>query len=98
MPIGAGAWAGRLLECDAAGVPIASSNAGAIPEIAGDAAVHFDPLDPANIGRVVARIPEDVSLRAELREKALQQALESPTWDEVGQMTLRSPECTVDGS
>ncbi len=37
------------LEAMACGCPVASSNAGALPEVLGDAAVLFDPLDPAAI-------------------------------------------------
>ena len=34
-----------LLEAMASGVPVASSNATSLPEVAGDCAVYFDPLD-----------------------------------------------------
>jgi glycosyltransferase involved in cell wall biosynthesis len=79
-----------LIEALAAGLPIACSSAGVMPEIAGDAALYFDPFDPEDIAQALTRLAENGTLRAELRQKALQQALKFPTWDEVGQMTLHS--------
>jgi glycosyltransferase involved in cell wall biosynthesis len=38
-----------VLEAMAVGCPVASSNAGSLPEVAGDAAVLFDPYDPEAI-------------------------------------------------
>jgi len=50
------------LEAMASGCPVVSSNAGSLPEICGDAAVLFDPHDPADLARAVvdaaARSPE----------------------------------------
>ena len=39
------------LEAMASGCPVAASTAGSLPEICGDAAVLFDPTDPADIAR-----------------------------------------------
>lgn len=39
------------LEAMASGCPVAVSNAGSLPEIVGDAAVQFDPTDPAAIAQ-----------------------------------------------
>ena len=67
-----------VLEAMACGCPVAASNAGAIPEIAGDAAVLFDPLD---IEAMAAAMLEADSRRAELRERGLARAA-AYTWDE----------------
>jgi glycosyltransferase involved in cell wall biosynthesis len=44
-----------LLEAMASGCPVAASNAGSIPEVCGDAAELFDPLDPDSIAEGIAR-------------------------------------------
>lgn len=43
-----------VLEAFAARVPVACANAASLPEVAGGAAVLFDPSDPADIARAVA--------------------------------------------
>lgn len=43
------------LEAMASGCPAAVSNAGSIPEVCGDAAILFDPLDPDSIAEGIAR-------------------------------------------
>ncbi len=60
-----------LLEGMAAGLPIASSNRGPMPEILQDAGTYFDPEDPASIARALAPLVRDARLRAELAKKAL---------------------------
>ncbi|HSI98341.1 MAG TPA: glycosyltransferase family 1 protein [Gaiellaceae bacterium] len=66
------------LEAMASGCPVAASNAGAIPEVCGDAAVLFDPSDPEAIA---AAILEADDRREELTGKGLTRAAQF-TWDE----------------
>ncbi len=47
------------LEAMACGCPVASSNAGALPEVVGDAALLFDPHDPAAIAKGVLDLLAD---------------------------------------
>ncbi len=47
------------LEAMACGCPVASSNAGALPETVGDAALLFDPYDPAAIAAAVLDVLAD---------------------------------------
>jgi glycosyltransferase involved in cell wall biosynthesis len=47
------------LEAMACGCPVASSNAGALPETVGDAALLFDPHDPAAIAKAVLDLLAD---------------------------------------
>lgn len=79
-----------LIEALAAGLPIACSNSGVMPEIAGDAAVYFDPFDPDDIGRALRRILDDAQGAHELRERALAQSQKFPTWREVGRRTFET--------
>jgi glycosyltransferase involved in cell wall biosynthesis len=54
------------LEAMAHGVPVASSTGGALPEVCGDAALYFDPLDVEAIEGAVRRLLADAELRARL--------------------------------
>jgi glycosyltransferase involved in cell wall biosynthesis len=66
------------LEAMACGCPVAASNAGAIPEVCGEAAVLFDPTDVEAIGAAILEVD---SRRDELRELGLARAAQF-TWDE----------------
>ena len=66
------------LEAMAAGCPVAAADAGAIPEVCGDAAVLFDPTDAESIA---AGILEANDHAEELRERGLSRAA-GFTWDE----------------
>jgi glycosyltransferase involved in cell wall biosynthesis len=70
------------LEAMASGCPVAAANTAAIPEICGDAAVLFDPLDPESIA---AGILEADGRSDELREKGLAHAA-GFTWSETARM------------
>jgi glycosyltransferase involved in cell wall biosynthesis len=48
------------------GCPIAASRATSIPEVVGDAAVLFDPEDPADMARAIAAVVRDSTTAAEL--------------------------------
>ena len=58
----------------ACGCPVAASNAGAIPEVCGDAAVLFDPTD---VDAMAAAMLEADERREELRELGLARAASS---------------------
>jgi glycosyltransferase involved in cell wall biosynthesis len=66
------------LEAMACGCPVAASNAGAIPEVCGDAAVLFDPTD---VEAIAAAMLEADGRRDELRERGLARAAHY-TWEE----------------
>ena len=62
------------LEAMACGVPVAASDRGAVGEVAGDAALAFDPTDTEAIAAAIERVTSDEALRARLRERGLQRA------------------------
>jgi glycosyltransferase involved in cell wall biosynthesis len=63
-----------VLEAMACAVPVACSSRSSLPEIAGDAAQFFDPIDPGAIAGAVRRILLDADLQAHLRNAGLVQA------------------------
>jgi glycosyltransferase involved in cell wall biosynthesis len=72
-----------VLEAMACGTPVVTSRGGATEEVAGDAAVLVDPLDPAAIAAGI----EDAAGRAdELRAKGLERA-QAFSWDRVARET-----------
>ncbi len=55
-----------VLEAMRRGVPVACSNRSAVPEVAGDAALTFDPSRPSEIAGAVTRILGDPALARDL--------------------------------
>ena len=68
-----------LIEAIAAGVPIVCSDAGVMPEIAGDAAVYFDGRSPSSISEAIVRLEESETTRAELRRRCAAACERFPT-------------------
>lgn len=62
------------LEAMACGCPCAVSKAGSLPEVCGEAALYFNPHDPADIAVKIDMILSDSELRENLIEKGLKQA------------------------
>lgn len=58
-----------VLEAMAAGAPVLCGNLTSLPEVAGDAALLFDPRKPADIASAIDRIAQDAGLRRSLVEK-----------------------------
>ena len=56
------------LEAMACGCPVAVARAAALPEVCGEAALYFDPLDTAALAGVLARLVADDGLCQRLRE------------------------------
>ena len=78
-----------LLEAMRRGVPVACSNVSALPEVAGDAAEHFDPYDPAAIAAAIGRLLDDESRRGELIARGRRRFREF-TWERAALGTLES--------
>jgi glycosyltransferase involved in cell wall biosynthesis len=69
-----------VLEAMSRGVPLACSNATSLPEVAGDAAVLFDPLDPEAIAAAIRTVLDDPATAARLRADGRAQAARF-TWE-----------------
>jgi len=76
-----------LLEAMAAGLPIASSDMGPMPEVLGDAGVYFDPLDSHSIASAIRLLIEDQSLRDRLAAEAFTRA-RSYSWERCARDTF----------
>lgn len=65
-----------VVEAMACGTPVACSGTTSVGEVAGDAALTFDPDDPDAIASALLRVLEDGALRASLVQKGLRRAAE----------------------
>jgi len=63
-----------LVEAMACGAPVVCSNVSAMPEVAGDGAQYFDPLDADAMARKVIDLLGDEAARAELARRGLERA------------------------
>jgi glycosyltransferase involved in cell wall biosynthesis len=63
-----------LLEAFMYGLPVAAANATALPEIAGTAALYFDPHDQGSLLACMEQLHENEPLRKELIEKGYDRA------------------------
>jgi glycosyltransferase involved in cell wall biosynthesis len=75
-----------VLEAMASGVPVITSNATALAEVAGDAAVTVDPLSIESIAAGLERLASNAALRSGLREKGVAR-VRSFTWEQAATET-----------
>jgi glycosyltransferase involved in cell wall biosynthesis len=78
-----------VLEAMARGVPVACANASSLPEVAGEAALLFDPRDEAAIATSLQRLLSDRALVERLREAGRQRVREF-TWERTARATIDS--------
>jgi glycosyltransferase involved in cell wall biosynthesis len=78
-----------VLEALAAGIPVACSDIPPLREVAGDAALFFDPLSEDAIAGALDRIVNDGVLRTRLAEAGPERA-RAFTWERAAQQTLAS--------
>jgi glycosyltransferase involved in cell wall biosynthesis len=80
-----------VLEAMVRGVPVACSNRSSLPEVAGDAALLFDPEDPAAIANAIRRLLGDAALAARLAVRGRKRAT-AYTWERTARLTRESYE------
>jgi glycosyltransferase involved in cell wall biosynthesis len=80
-----------VLEAMARGLPVACSDRSSLPEVAGDAALLFDPEDVGQIAGAIERLLEDAAERERLVARGYEQA-QRFTWDACARGTLASYE------
>lgn len=76
-----------LLEAFAASCPVASSNAGSLPEIGGDACIYFNPNDLDDMVNKISMVLEDEKLRQQLVQKGTKRYKQF-SWKKLAQKTL----------
>jgi glycosyltransferase involved in cell wall biosynthesis len=80
-----------VLEAMARGLPVASSDRSSLPEVAGDAALLFDPEDVGAITAAIERLLADPAERERLATAGLAQAARF-TWEACARATVASYE------
>jgi glycosyltransferase involved in cell wall biosynthesis len=78
-----------VLEAMARGVPVTCANASSLPEVAGDAALLFDPRDEAAIATAIMRLLDEPELAGDLRARGLWRAQQF-SWERTARLTLES--------
>ncbi len=76
-----------VLEAMQCGCPVACSSLTALPEVAGEAALLFDPRNPEVFGKALDRISNDETLRERLREEGFRQAAKF-SWQQTASRTI----------
>ncbi|MFQ5929459.1 MAG: glycosyltransferase family 4 protein [Acidobacteriota bacterium] len=76
-----------VLEAMACGTPVITSNATALPEVAGNAALFVDPENAEELSEAMRRVLEDLALRATLTSRGLERARQF-TWESTARQTL----------
>jgi glycosyltransferase involved in cell wall biosynthesis len=78
-----------VLEAMVRGVPVACSDRPALPEVAGDAALLFDPTNQIEVTDAVRRLITDAELRQSLIARGIARA-RAFTWRRTAELTLAS--------
>lgn len=77
-----------ILEAMRCGTPVITSDASSLPEVAGEAALYVDPLNPGDIAEKILGLAYNDSLKKELREKGFHQASKF-SWAKTAGETLK---------
>jgi glycosyltransferase involved in cell wall biosynthesis len=85
-----------VLEAMGAGIPVACSDIPPLREVAGEAALFFDPTDDDAMAAALERITSDETLRGEL-EKSGPLRARGYSWDRTAELTLKVVEDAAGG-
>jgi glycosyltransferase involved in cell wall biosynthesis len=86
-----------VLEAMARGVPVATSGRASLKEVAGDAALLFDPEDEESIAEAIERILTDRALAERLRTAGLERARRF-SWTAAAEGTVASYRRALDSA
>lgn len=76
------------VEAAACGTPLIATRSSALPEVLGDAALYFNPTQPAELRAALARVLQDPALRETMRARGLERARQL-TWRGVAQRVVQ---------
>jgi glycosyltransferase involved in cell wall biosynthesis len=76
-----------VLEAMASGTPVVCANRASLPEVAGDAALLADPLDPPALADAVRRVLTDGELRQQLIDRGRTRSRDF-TWERAARRTM----------
>jgi len=77
-----------ILEAFSCGCPVITSNTSSLPEVAGDAAIYFDPTNKLSISSSIQKVIYDSNLRNQLIYKGYQRVKEF-TWEKTAEKTKK---------
>jgi glycosyltransferase involved in cell wall biosynthesis len=77
------------MEALALGAPLICSNRGALPEVAGEAALIVDPVDAPQIADAITALIDDPTLRPRLQQAGLERAAQF-SWVRTAEQTLEA--------
>ncbi|MBC7231508.1 MAG: glycosyltransferase family 4 protein [Actinobacteria bacterium] len=77
-----------VIEAMACGAPVACSKVTSLPEVAGEAALYFDPENVEDMARAVSRLAGDAALREDLSRAGMSRAA-SFSWRRAAEETRR---------
>ncbi|HEB13811.1 MAG TPA: glycosyltransferase family 1 protein [candidate division WWE3 bacterium] len=75
------------VEAMSLGAPVVQSDASCLPEVAGDAALYFDPYNPSDMAEKLAKVLGNKKLRESLSKKGLKRAKDF-SWERMAKETL----------
>lgn len=77
------------LEAMACGTPVICSNGGSLPEVVGDAAILFNPLDSKVLAEKILQVVNNEHLKNELIQKGFRR-VKNFSWDKTSESILKS--------
>ena len=78
-----------VLEAMNCACPVLCSTAASLPEVGGEAALYFDPLDANSLAAVIERLLTDSTLKSDLQTRGLEHAV-GFTWEKTARETLKA--------
>jgi len=77
-----------VLQAMACGTPVICSHTHSLPEIAGEAAIYFDPYDISSIASCITKVLTSTKLHSDLKSKGLNQ-VKKYSWDKTAAETIK---------